>query len=84
MRFIAEHTELLYNPPYAHWKVSPTVGSTGGLEQAIRLLCDCSRGDSILTEEYSFSTALETFIPRGIKSSSVKFVISLRLNTSFG
>lgn len=72
MRFITEHTELLYNPPYADWKVAPTVGSTGALEQAIRLLCDRSRGDSILTEEYSFSTALETFIPQGIKSFGAK------------
>jgi aromatic amino acid aminotransferase I len=72
MRFITEHTELVYNPPYADWKVAPTVGSTGALEQAIRLLCDRARNDSILTEEYSFSTALETFIPQGIKPFGVK------------
>lgn len=72
MRFITEHTELVFNPPYADWKVAPTVGSTAALEQAIRLLCDRSRGDSILTEDYSFSSALETIIPQGIKPFGVK------------
>ncbi|CAG8282191.1 unnamed protein product [Penicillium salamii] len=72
MRFITEHTELVYNPPYADWKVAPTVGSTGALEQTIRLLFDRSRGDSVLAEEYSFSTALETFVPQGIKPFGVK------------
>jgi aromatic amino acid aminotransferase I len=72
MRFITEHTELVYNPPYADWKVCPTVGSTGALEQTIRMLCDRERGDTILTEEYSFSTALETFLPQGIKPVGVQ------------
>ncbi|KAL9943809.1 hypothetical protein D7B24_003906 [Verticillium nonalfalfae] len=72
MRFVTEHTELVYNPPYADWKVCQTVGSTGALEQALRMLCDRDRGDSVLTEEYSFSTALETIGPLGIKTFGVK------------
>ncbi|KAL2757637.1 hypothetical protein ACRALDRAFT_1054848 [Sodiomyces alcalophilus JCM 7366] len=72
MRFITEHTELVYNPPYADWKVCQTVGSTGALEQALRMLCDKSRGDSVLTEEYSFSTALETIAPLGVKAFGVR------------
>lgn len=72
MRFITEHTELVYNPPYADWKVCQTVGSTGALEQALRMLCDKARGDSVLTEEYSFSTALETIAPLGIKAFGVR------------
>jgi aromatic amino acid aminotransferase I / 2-aminoadipate transaminase len=72
MRFVTEHTEIVYNPPYADWQCCQTVGSTGALEQALRTLCDKDRGDSILTEEYSFSTALETFAPIGIKAFGIR------------
>lgn len=72
MRFVTEHTELVSNPPYADWQACLTVGSTAALEQALRMLCDKSRSDSILTEEYSFSTALETAMPLGVKVFGVK------------
>ncbi|GLB07649.1 hypothetical protein AtubIFM57258_002997 [Aspergillus tubingensis] len=71
MRFITEHTELVFDPPYADWKVCLTVGSTGALEQAIRMLCDRDRGDSVLMEEFTFATALETLVPQGIKPIGV-------------
>ena len=67
VRWVTEHTELVCNPPYADWRCCLTVGSTGALEQAYRMLLDRQRGDSMLTEEYSFSTALETVAPLGIK-----------------
>lgn len=64
---MTEHTELLGAPPYADWRVCLTVGSTGALEQTLRMLCDgIVRKDSILTEEFSFSTALETAAPLGV------------------
>ncbi|KAK3942702.1 PLP-dependent transferase [Diplogelasinospora grovesii] len=66
MRWVTEHTELVCDPPYADWQSVLTVGSTGALEQALRLLCDRGRGDSLLTEEYSFATAIETASPLGI------------------
>ncbi|KAK3394179.1 pyridoxal phosphate-dependent transferase [Podospora didyma] len=72
IRFVTEHTELVCNPPYADWRCILTVGSTGALEQAFRMLFDSNRGDSLLTEEYSFSTALETAIPLGINVFGVK------------
>ncbi|KAK0729072.1 amino transferase [Apiosordaria backusii] len=71
IRFVTEHTELVSNPPYADWKTCLTVGSTGALEQTLRMLCDSSRNDSILTEEFSFATALETAAPLGIKTFGV-------------
>ncbi|OGM41475.1 putative L-kynurenine/alpha-aminoadipate aminotransferase [Aspergillus bombycis] len=71
-RFITEHTQLVSNPPYADWKVCLTVGSTSALEQTVRMLCDRGRNDSILTEEYTFSSALETFAPQGIKAFGIK------------
>ncbi|KAI2615635.1 PLP-dependent transferase [Hypoxylon sp. NC1633] len=67
LRWVTEHTELVGGPPYADWRCALTVGSTGALEQAFRMLCDRERGDAVLTEEYSFSTALETAAPMGIR-----------------
>ena len=72
MRWVTEHTELVSNPPYADWKTCLTVGSTSALEQALRLLCDKERGDAIITEEFSFSTALETAWPLGVKTFGVR------------
>ena len=70
LRFLTEHTEIVCNPPYADWRICQTIGSTGALEckQALRMFCDKDRGDSVLTEAFSFSTALETIAPLGIKA----------------
>lgn len=67
LRFVTEHTELICNPPYADWQATMTIGSTGALEMALRIFCDRSRNDSLLTEEFSFSTAIETAMPLGVK-----------------
>ncbi|KAK3906675.1 pyridoxal phosphate-dependent transferase [Staphylotrichum tortipilum] len=73
-RFVTEHVELVgAAPPYADWGVCLTVGSTGALEQVLRMLCDGpGRGDTLLTEEFSFSTALETAAPMGVGVVGVK------------
>lgn len=68
VRFLTEHTEVVCRPPYADWRICQTIGSTGALEEALRMLCDKNRKDSILTEEFSFSTALETIAPLGVKA----------------
>ncbi|PHH73296.1 hypothetical protein CDD80_3914 [Ophiocordyceps camponoti-rufipedis] len=68
LRFLTEHTEIVCKPPYADWRICQTIGSTGALEQALRMFCDRDRGDSVLTEEFSFSTALETISPLGVKT----------------
>ncbi|KAK9775720.1 putative Aminotransferase class I/classII domain-containing protein [Seiridium cardinale] len=72
LRWVTEHTELCHRPPYADWRSALTIGSTGSLECAYRMFCDRNRGDSVLTEEFSFSTALETAEPLGIKVFGVK------------
>lgn len=72
MRFVTEHTELVCDPPYADWRCCLTVGSTGALEQAYRMFLDRERGDSMLTEEYSFATALETAAPLGVKVYGIR------------
>lgn len=70
LRWVTEHAELVSDPPYSDWRCSLTIGSTGALEQAFRmLLCSNRPGgqvDSILTEEFSFATALETARPLGV------------------
>ncbi|KAL8376162.1 hypothetical protein RB595_007324 [Gaeumannomyces hyphopodioides] len=67
LRFVTEHTELVCAPPYADWRSCLTVGSTGALDQALRIFCDGrGRSDSVLTEEFSFSTAVETALPLGV------------------
>ncbi|KAI0452738.1 putative L-kynurenine/alpha-aminoadipate aminotransferase [Xylaria acuta] len=72
LRWVTEHTELVSHPPYADWRCALTIGSTGALDSALRMFCDRGRGDSVLTEEYSFSTALETIAPMGIKVVGVR------------
>ncbi|KAI8954861.1 aromatic amino acid aminotransferase-like protein [Xylaria longipes] len=72
LRWVTEHTELVSHPPYADWRCALTIGSTGALDSALRMFCDRGRGDSVLTEEYSFSTALETIAPMGIKVAGVR------------
>lgn len=72
IRFLTEHTELIFNPPYADWQVCATAGSTSALEQAIRLLCDRNRGDTILMEDYTYPSALQTIRPQGINIVGVK------------
>ncbi|KAI1433765.1 putative L-kynurenine/alpha-aminoadipate aminotransferase [Xylaria sp. CBS 124048] len=67
LRWVTEHTELVSRPPYSDWWCALTIGSTGALESALRMFCDRNRRDAVLTEEYSFSTALETITPMGIK-----------------
>lgn len=47
-----------------------TAGSTSGWDATLRVLCE--RGDYILTEEYAFSSALETAAPLGIRPAAVK------------
>lgn len=70
IRFVTEHTEIVCNPPYADWHCSLSVGSTSTLEQAYRMFCE--RGDCILSEEFTFATAVETATPLGIKFIGVK------------
>jgi aromatic amino acid aminotransferase I / 2-aminoadipate transaminase len=64
VRFITEHTEIVHNPPYSDWDICLTAGSTSALEIALRMFC--SRGDYLMTEEYSFSSAIETCRPMGL------------------
>jgi len=70
LRWIVEHTELVHSPPYADWACNMTIGSTSALDMALRMFCQ--RGDYIISEEYTFSAAVETAAPLGVKVAGVK------------
>ncbi|EXJ56991.1 aromatic amino acid aminotransferase I [Cladophialophora yegresii CBS 114405] len=65
VRFLTEHTEIVHHPPYSDWDVCLTAGSTSALEIALRMFTE--KGHYVLTEEYTFSTAIETVSPLGCK-----------------
>lgn len=69
LRWITEHTELVHDPPYEDWRCTMSIGSTSGLDMALRML---SRpGDMMLSEEYTFSAAVETAAPLGVRLAGV-------------
>ncbi|KAI1921415.1 Aromatic/aminoadipate aminotransferase 1 [Ophidiomyces ophidiicola] len=70
LRFVTEHTEIVHNPPYSDWQCSLSAGNTASWDMVLRMFCE--RGDYILTEEYSFSSALETALPQGLRLAPVK------------
>lgn len=70
MRFLTEHTEIVHAPPYSNWEIAMTQGSTSALDILFKMFC--SSGDSLLTEEYSFSSAIETALPMGIIPVGIK------------
>ena len=70
MRYLTEHTEIVHAPAYSNWDICLTQGSTSALDIALRMFC--SRGDALLTEEYSFSSAIETALPMGLVPVGIK------------
>ncbi|KAJ5506751.1 Pyridoxal phosphate-dependent transferase major region subdomain 1 [Penicillium expansum] len=69
VRFFTEHTEIVHDPPYSDWRVFLSCGSTAAFEVAFRIFCD--RGDTLLTEEYTYPGALEAAALIGIKSRGI-------------
>ena len=70
LRFVTEHTELVHLPPYQDWQCTLTAGSTSALDMAFRMLT--KRGEFLLTEEYTFATAVETALPMGVRCIGIK------------
>ncbi|KAI5951963.1 ARO8 [Candida jiufengensis] len=67
--FLKEHTDMVHKVPYEDWDLIASVGNTESWDSTLRTFC--SRGDSILVEEYSFSSALETSNGQGINNVPV-------------
>ncbi|KAJ9610570.1 Aromatic/aminoadipate aminotransferase 1 [Cladophialophora chaetospira] len=70
VRFITEHTEVVHDPPYSDWDIALSAGSTSALEVALRMFTE--KGHYVMTEEYTFSTAIETVTPMGCKMLGIK------------
>ncbi|KAL8934376.1 MAG: hypothetical protein Q9216_005942 [Gyalolechia sp. 2 TL-2023] len=70
LRFVTEHTELVHHPPYQDWQCSISTGSTSAFDIALRMFT--TRGDYLMTEEYSFCSAIETATPLGVKCVGIK------------
>ncbi|KAL8842561.1 MAG: hypothetical protein Q9170_000515 [Blastenia crenularia] len=70
LRFVTEHTEIVHHPPYQDWQCTLSVGSTSALDLALRMFT--TRGDYLMTEEYSFCSAIETAAPLGVKCVGIK------------
>ncbi|KAH7128835.1 aromatic amino acid aminotransferase [Dactylonectria macrodidyma] len=71
LRFITEHTELIFKPLYADWQVCQTVGTTGAFEQVARMLFEKGK-NSLITDEFAYTAALETVAPQGVRVFGVK------------
>lgn len=70
LRFVTEHTEAVHNPPYSDWDICMSAGSTSALDISLRMFLE--RGHYVITEEYTFSTAIETVTPMGAKMIGIK------------
>ncbi|KAK9471660.1 pyridoxal phosphate-dependent transferase [Dipodascopsis tothii] len=68
--WVREHTAMVHKVPYANWDVLTTVGNTQAWDAMLRLFT--ARGDTILAEEYTFSSAMEAAHAQGVQIVPVK------------
>ncbi|KAK6462633.1 aromatic amino acid aminotransferase [Scheffersomyces coipomensis] len=66
LTFVKDHTDLVHKVPYVDWDIIASVGNTESWESTLRTFV--TRGDSILVEDFSFSSALETAHAQGINT----------------
>jgi aromatic amino acid aminotransferase I len=62
--------ELIHHPPYSDWGVCLTAGSTSAMEIVFRIFSD--RGDTILTEVYTYPGAVEGAALVGVQIEGVQ------------
>lgn len=68
--FIKEHIRRAHNIKFDDWDVILSIGNTFSWDATLRTFCN--RGDVILAEEFSFTSALEAVHSLGITSVGVK------------
>ncbi|KAF2723299.1 PLP-dependent transferase [Polychaeton citri CBS 116435] len=69
LRWIVEHTEIVHDPPYKDWYCTMSIGSTSALDMALRMFA--KPGMWMLSEHYTFPSAVETAAPMGVKTAAV-------------
>ncbi|KAF5101887.1 hypothetical protein D0Z03_000506 [Geotrichum reessii] len=57
VNFIKEHTKLIHSPKYEDWDIILSVGNTQAWDATLRTFTN--RGDTILAEQFTFSSASE-------------------------
>lgn len=68
--FVKEHTKTFHSPRYEGWDVLGTLGNTQAWMATLRTFCNV--GDTILTEEFTFSSSAENARGMGINMVPVK------------
>ena len=68
--FLKQHTQIVHNPPYEDWSTTLTCGNTYSFYICLRMLLE--RGDYLIMEEYTYSSAISTCGPMGIKIVGVE------------
>ncbi|QPG74754.1 hypothetical protein FOA43_002087 [Brettanomyces nanus] len=56
--FVKKHTEIIHHPPYEEWDAITSIGNTEAWDSTLRTFCNA--GDTVLFEEYTFPSAVET------------------------
>ncbi|SCU88401.1 LANO_0D01992g1_1 [Lachancea nothofagi CBS 11611] len=64
LSFVRDHTQLIHNMKYSDWDVLATTGNTCSWESTLRIFCN--RGDTILAEQYTFSSSIYAAEAQGI------------------
>lgn len=69
VEFLKEHTVQIHAPPYADWDLITLIGNTESWDSTLRTFT--TRGETILVEEFTFSSALETAYALGLQTVAV-------------
>jgi len=67
--FVFDFTAKVHNPPYRNFTTIVHAGNTDGWAKVVSMLCDIGQG--ILASEWTYTSALATFLPQGIKGVPV-------------
>ncbi|WPK27651.1 hypothetical protein PUMCH_005048 [Australozyma saopauloensis] len=70
MDFVKKHTDTIHKIPYEDWTAIASIGNTQSWDACLRTFV--TRGDAILVEEFSFSSALETAHAQGVTTYPVQ------------
>lgn len=70
LKWIKEHNEMVHDIGYQDWDVAMTIGNTQALDASLRTFCNT--GDTILMEEFTFTSAEETANGQGLRTVPVK------------
>ncbi|GAA6028362.1 hypothetical protein JCM8097_006994 [Rhodosporidiobolus ruineniae] len=68
--WLAEYVKQVYPPAYADWEILLNCGNTDGWTKVVRLLTEPN--DLILTEEYTFPSAIAMWTSLGCRAVPVK------------